>query len=306
MIISDFCYMRAYHHFLILIILLLTACGEPEYLKSTSRETSLEYLIQNSEYRILAIGNSFLEDATRYLPRLMEEQKESAVLFCRLHKNSTSLKDHWNNHQSKENSYELYYICNGSWYRAEDMNIDNALTLTDWDIVSLQQLSDYSGLPETYEPYLQDLINLTENGSKNPSIAWHQTWSYSSNATFSAFANYGYDRTKMEDAINDTYQRYSDYFDITIPSGTLIKALRESTYNTADDMTLDGRHLDTGLPCYALSSLWHDILITPVTGKSSLESEFRPSIGRIKVTDESASYAFFLIDSLLNCNKPCL
>lgn len=290
--------------FIALVTLFLPACGnsDEDYLYSSSKEASLEYLIQHSEYKILAIGNSFLEDATRHLPRLMKEQKESTILFCRLHRNSSSLKDHWENHLTKERCYELYYICNGSWYRAEDVNIDDALELADWDVVTHQQLSDYSGLPESYAPYLQDLIGLARQGGKNTKTAWHQTWSFSSNATITAFANYGYDPDKMMDAINKACETYCENFDITIPSGTLIEELRKSPYNTSNDLTLDGRHLDHGLPCYALSCLWHEELITPITGKSSLGSKFRPSLGRIKVTDESAEYAFSLINSLTNEN----
>lgn len=300
MIISDFCYMRAYHHFLILIILLLTACGEPEYLKSTSRETSLEYLIQNSEYRILAIGNSFLEDATRYLPRLMEEQKESAVLFCRLHKGGTSLEDIWKNHVDKQSEYELYYTCNGSWYKDENCNVDDVLAITDWDAVSLQQLSDFSGIKDTYLPFLPNLHDLILNSNSNPEIIWHQTWSYSNDATLESFSRYGYDSNVMLDSIRDVTEAIKPYFDKYVPSGEIIQKLRVSPYNGADNLTRDGKHLDNGLPCYALSCLWHEMLITPVSGKSSTGSKFRPSLGRVKVTDESAIYVKSVLDSLIH------
>lgn len=291
------------HLMVVLMTATMASCkeSEEEYPESSSQETSLEYQIQNAEYRILAIGNSFLEDATRHLPRLMKEQKESSVLFCRLHKNSSSLKDHWNNLQNDEPCYELYYACNGSWYQKDEkVNINQAIAMADWDAVTFQQLSNYSGMPDSYIPYLPNLIEIVQKKPKKPKIVWHQTWSYSSNYTFSAFANYDYDQDKMTAAINEACDLHKDRFDILIPSGSLIKSLRESQYNNEDDLTSDGRHLDKGLPCYALSCLWHEKLIKPITGKTSLGSRFRPSTGTIKVTQESASYAFLLIDSLIN------
>lgn len=59
----------------------------------------------------------------------------------------------------------------------------------DWDYISLQQVSGKSGLYETYNPYLPNLIKYVEGLATNTEmkLMLHQTWAYASNSTHADF-----------------------------------------------------------------------------------------------------------------------
>jgi hypothetical protein len=101
-----------------------------------------------------------------------------------------------------------------------------------WDIITLQQASGYSGIPADYA-HLDDLINYVQETSANPNadIKFHMTWAYHKTSTNGHFEKYGDNQMTMYEAIIDTVQ--SEVLtkpDITgvIPVGTAIQNLRTS------------------------------------------------------------------------------
>lgn len=96
------------------------------------------------------------------------------------------------------------------------------------------------------------------------------TWAYSSDSDYAPFNNYDCDRQKMYQAISDATEQVSELVDLIIPSGKVIEEFRNSAYNDENDLTRDGYHLNKGFPCFALSCLWHEYLITPYTHESCL------------------------------------
>ena len=99
---------------------------------------------------ILAIGNSFSEDATRYLHQMAEAvgiETKVVNLFI----GGCPLERHWQNIETKEAAYQ--YQLNGK--ATERMiSIDEALREEEWDYIVTQQASHDSGWMDTYEPFL--------------------------------------------------------------------------------------------------------------------------------------------------------
>ena len=99
---------------------------------------------------ILAIGNSFSEDATRYLHQMAEAvgiETKVVNLFI----GGCPLERHWQNIETKEAAYQ--YQLNGK--ATERMiSIDEALREEEWDYIVTQQASHDSWWMDTYEPFL--------------------------------------------------------------------------------------------------------------------------------------------------------
>ena len=99
---------------------------------------------------ILAIGNSFSEDATRYLHQMAEAvgiETKVVNLFI----GGCPLERHWQNIETKEAVYQ--YQLNGK-AKERMISIDEALREEEWDYIVTQQASHDSGWMDTYEPFL--------------------------------------------------------------------------------------------------------------------------------------------------------
>lgn len=222
---------------------------------------SFSQLAETADIKILAIGNSFTDNATTYLPQITSSLTNSTnVLTARLILGGSSLEQHWNNHISNADVYEFSFTNGSTWNEGGKSSIDTALGLTDWDFVIIQQVSGLSGCPDSFHPFLENLAFLIRMNSPTAKLGWQMTWAYSSNSNHPDFSRYDNSREEMYSAINSTLQEVESTVDLIIPSGKLIELLRQSKFNDAQDLTIDGFHLNTGIPCFALSCLWGSML----------------------------------------------
>ena len=99
--------------------------------------------------KILAIGNSFSQDATAYLEP-MAESAGMAVMVRNLCYPGCSLQQHYQFYREQSKVYD--YEENGCPTDKDKHSLGEALDKECWDIVTLQQCSTNSGLAETYEP----------------------------------------------------------------------------------------------------------------------------------------------------------
>lgn len=297
-----------------MLLLALSACGsenEPEYVPphdpSGLPADSMEYPVHPKQIefegvnpeglKILAIGNSYSNNATQYLPWIFDRLGEdSDVFIARLYRGGASLEMHWDNHVADREDYTLHYSHGGEWHEVSITTIDEALQVFDWDIVVMQQMSVFAGLDYTYQPYLDYLRTLVYDTNSCPKLAWHYTWAYTSAASWQPnFRYFDYDPDLMYESVISTCDRMSGDFDFRIPSGQLIKILRDSFPEQDDGFSYDGVHL-TDPACYALSCLWHEVLVYPTFKSSCLEMDSQPS----GVSSEFAAKAKDLISVLLS------
>lgn len=198
---------------------------------------------------ILCIGNSFSEDATRYLHQISDEE-----LYVRnLYIGGCSLERHYNNILEDKADYE--YQKNGRMLRM--ISIKEALGKKKWDFITVQQVSHFSGMIETYEPYLEFILNYVKERCPSAKIVFHRTWAYSDYSTHEGFVNYDKSRQKMFDAIVKASEAICKKYGLDIiPNGDAVEEARklkefdERTHPITRDgfhMSLDyGRYL-TGL-----------------------------------------------------------
>ena len=133
--------------------------------------------------KLLSIGNSFSQDAHRYLHKLATEagfELETVNLFY----GGCSLKQHWEFYEQNLAVLDIHF--NGGTFEKK-VSLKEALEADTYDVITLQQASHFSGIPKTYFPYLQKLANLIREKQPNAKIYFHQTWAYEKNTEHSGF-----------------------------------------------------------------------------------------------------------------------
>ena len=222
--------------------------------------------------KILSIGNSFSEDAQRWL-HLLAKYNGIDIECANLYIGGCSLETHWIN--EKENNAFYDYQVNGNDAK-EKISISDALARDKWDIVTVQQVSNFSGMPETYEPFLTDLICTVKSALPDAEIYIHQTWGYEIDTEHPGFANYNHNQKEMHSRIKQTVHYFADKHNLKIlPSGDIVQSLRESTAEfdyPGGGLSLcrDGYHLTYDYGRFAAAATW----LTTLTGKKITASEF--------------------------------
>ena len=151
---------------------------------------------------ILSIGNSFSQDAQRYLHKLA---KASGVdlYTANLYIGGCSLETHARNIENDIPAYEYQVDA-----KALAMtSIKSALLCEDWDVVSVQQVSSLSGIYDSYFPYIDTVIAEVRKYRPNARIVFHRTWAYNYGSTHSAYVDYNNDTDLMDKMIADTTER---------------------------------------------------------------------------------------------------
>ncbi len=232
--------------------------------------------------RILAVGNSFSDDGTEYLPRLLEAAGIHNVIVARLYIGGCSLERHCKEYSEGLADYVYSKSTKNRWELvSRNATLLDGLKDEPWDIITIQEMSGCSGLYETYGEWIPRLLEIIRKETLNPraAIVWHETWAYASNSSHDMFRLYGNNQDRMYSGIVDCVKRASKEFDIpvVIPSGDAIQIARGTRLNNQDDvpadskvyqLTRDGYHLTRQFGCYIAACAWFETLVKPTLGKS--------------------------------------
>lgn len=203
--------------------------------------------------KILAIGNSFSDNALNHLPRLAKELGIEEIVVGKLYVGSCTVDGHWSRAQSGA-SYQRFDLNFGDgWASQSTKTLAYALKLYDWDVITMQQGSSTSGMPESLTN-LQNLVDYVNANTTNPNakLYWHMTWAYSQFTEHSGFANYNNDQITMYNAIADLSVNSiltNPSFTGVIPAGTAVQnyrgALADNSIFEGSNITIsDGYHLN--------------------------------------------------------------
>ena len=215
---------------------------------------------QQKTVRILAIGNSFSQDAVeQYLHELAEAEGISTIIG-NMFIGGCSLERHVKNARENAPAYAYRKIgTDGKKREKGKMSLETVLADEDWDYVSLQQASPFSGMYETYEASLPELIEYVKARlPKKTKLMLHQTWAYASTSKHSGFKNYNCNQLTMYQAIADAVKKAAkaNKIKIVIPSGTAIQNARTSFIG--DHLNRDGYHLDVKIGRYTAACTWFE------------------------------------------------
>ena len=210
--------------------------------------------------KVLAIGNSFSQDGVeQYLYELAEAQGDSLIIG-NAYIGGCSIDKHYDNLLTGKANYEYRKIVGGVRSNKRKVDLRSIIRDEQWDIISLQQASPYSGLPKTYTNLAQ-LKRLVQSYTTNLHVefVWHMTWAYAEDYTSKNFKPYDNSQHKMYTAIVNTIQNVLPAIGIkrVIPSGTAIQLAR---YRLGDTLNRDGFHLSLTIGRYTAACTWSEFL----------------------------------------------
>ncbi len=200
-----------------------------------------------NEFRILAIGNSFSENAFRYLYPVLKSFGVRKIVLGNLIIGGCSIERHYNNLINNVPDYLYRKNVRGVEENYSNFQLIDALKDEKWDYITMQQASHDSGLLDTYQlvmslkEKIQDIIN-----DEKVQYGWHMTWAYQKNSNHPAFINYQKNQKTMYRAILNCVKQnimVNNNFDFLIPAATAIQNARTSYLG--DSLTCcDGFHLE--------------------------------------------------------------
>ena len=204
---------------------------------------------------ILSIGNSFSQDAHRYLHAIAKADGVELHTF-NLYIGGCSLSRHYRNMLSRERAYTLQMNGTSTGF---PVSLEEALLNRDWDIVTLQQASPVSADYSTYVPYLEKLAEYVRHCAPKAKIVIHQTWAYEQGSErLTDGAGYADYRDMLRD-VKDAYQKAARLIgaELVIPSGEVFGTLLE---NGIEKVHRDTYHASLGLGRYTLGLTWYRFL----------------------------------------------
>ncbi len=207
--------------------------------------------------KILSIGNSFSQDAQRYLHQIAAA--EGVELFCQnLYIGGCSLETHARN------------LCEGGLYESEQngastgtfITIRDALQSEEWDVVTLQQASHFSWSFDTYVPHIDEVAAAVRTLAPTAKLYIHETWAYEQGSV-RLTQELGY--TDQHDMLRDVVASYKKAAELIradgiIPCGHAMMAAAERGIKVHRDTF----HASFGAGRYLLGLTWYHTL----TGRS--------------------------------------
>lgn len=247
---------------------------------------------QQEPMKILAIGNSFSEDALTYLPEIALASGADLDLY-HLVIGGSSLEQHWRNAQRNTPVYTFIRKYENGFSKSEQ-TLEDGLRYTDYDYVVVQQVSGQSGIQESYEPFLSELIEYVRGFQADATLMIHQTWAYEKDSTHADFPRYDSDQGKMHQAVIEAVANVSQAHGLNIiPCGVAVHKARENERFDIEkggvSLCRDGYHMsDTGRVLLGL--VWNGIF----TGKKAQDFVYNNdnvSESDMQILKNSADYA---------------
>ena len=204
--------------------------------------------------KVLSIGNSFSQDAHRYLHSIAKNNGVD-LQTVNLYIGGCSLRTHYLNVLGDKQAYDLEF--NGASTGVK-VSIRQVLESVEWDVITLQQVSNLSFKQESYSPYVQEVLSYVKKYCPNTKIYLHETWAYANGSEKLASTPYN-NATDMFNDVKKTYLAMANQLGINaiIPSGSaMITALSLGIQK----IHRDGFHASFGIGRYLLGLTWYKTL----------------------------------------------
>ncbi len=198
-------------------------------------------------FRVLAIGNSFSNDAVKYIYQIAKNAGAKNIVVASMHIAACDLKTHRANAEGNLSVYKYCKNKNGKWKVRKNVSLISAIKDESWDYITLQQSSPLSGIEKSYNRDLDFMVDyvLKNRPRKTTRLCWHMTWTFSKRYGKECFAAYNFDQTNMYNSICRAVRAKiipNKSFAVLIPVGTAVQNLRTSYIG--DRLNRDGRHLN--------------------------------------------------------------
>lgn len=248
-------------------------------------QVSICFAQLNDTLKVLAIGNSFSEDAIEQYLHELASAADKQIIIGNLYIGGAPLDLHVQNSIENKDAYSYRKIgLDGKKVTTEKVSLEKALHDENWDYVSLQQASPLSGKYDLIMESLPLLMGYVQSQTdENIKLIFHQTWAYQQDSKHDGFKNYDSNQMSMYKSIASTTKQLdkSGLFAMIVPSGTAIQNARTSSI--ADQFTRDGYHLELNYGRFTAACTWYEKLFGLDVRKNSYKPE--------QVTEQQAKIA---------------
>lgn len=199
--------------------------------------------------RILAIGNSFSNNATDFLPALTEAggrkllMGKAAIASCSLERHARYLKQA----EAGDPAGRAYDTTDPLTGEKRLMTLPELLSAQPWNIVTLQQWSRLSFKPETFQPHANQLIVAIRRYAPTAEIVVHETWAYREDHAFFQQGD-GFTPAKMYADLSAAYRNFAagKGFRLLPVGDSFELARRSSRWTYAPDPAFDFKNPPAG------------------------------------------------------------
>jgi len=228
--------------------------------------------------KVLAIGNSFSDDATSYIKQMaIADNVDLRVANAFI--GGCSFERHYNNITNGTTDYRFTYYTPEETFKFSATSLEQCLKAADWDIITVQQVSSLSGKYNTYFPFAPELISYIKSICPNAEIKVHMVWAYA--RYYPGITNNGYfNQENMYNCVVDAYERFAKEMGglKILPSGRAMQIARK---DIGDSLHRDGFHCSE-IGRILTGWVWFESL----TGISAIESKFVPKTAKATYMDE--------------------
>lgn len=246
---------------------------------------------QDKVIKVLAIGNSFSEDSIEQNLWQIANSQGVKMVVANMYIGGCSIDRHHQNIVDNKHDYRYCKIdVNGKKVRKGGVSLSDVIADEQWDYVSIQQVSQEAGRPQSYGN-LEAVVGWIRANAPQAEVVFHQTWAYSPNSSHGGFIHYGKNQGYMyTQVVNVTHEQANKVgIKRIIPTGTALQDARTS--HLGKDLTRDGFHMSKDFGRYMAACTWFEAL----TGMRVKPGAYIPDgkeDGTLKLNPEDAPIAW--------------
>ena len=224
--------------------------------------------------KVLTIGNSFSENACKYLKQITESVDGCNIIIGKASVGGCSLEQHADLIKKGEEdpTFKPY------WNKSSTLK--ELLLKENWDVVTIQQVSYLSFKAESYHPYVDEIISYVKKYAPQAQIYIHETWAYAPDC--SRLEVFGISSKQMYKGLRKNYKTLSKQNDFSIlPSGDAFYQAHKKN-SEIDLWSEKDRYHASENGCYMAGCVWFGELFN----RSPEEVKYVPA----EISAETASY----------------
>lgn len=218
--------------------------------------------------RVLTIGNSFAQNACIYL-RQIGNSDGVQIIVGTANLGGCTLQKHAMLAEQSAKTPELKPYKDQRTLDGKKFNLQDYLQAEKWDYVTVQQMSALSYKPESYHPYLEQIVATIKQYAPQAKILVHETWAY--HPDFPLLKQEDITQRQMFDRLHAAYADVGKQLNAAIiPVGTAFQLSRAAD-GKKQLVTKDFKHANAK-GCYLAGLVWYEAL----TGNDARETSYIP------------------------------
>ena len=176
-------------------------------------------MVEAAELKVLCVGNSFASSVIKDLRAIARAEGCNLKIFAFTCLPGASMEEHLKNAKQEEANPELrcYQLT-----PAKKAKMREILTMEKWDIITIQQFSRISYMPETYFPWAEELSAYIRRYAPQAEIIFQQTWRFRED--HGIYKNGKLSPLTMYERLTDAYREAATKLSLrVIPAGAAIE-----------------------------------------------------------------------------------